>query len=165
MLSLAISCLTTSNLPWLRALTFQVSMQYCPLQHRSLLLPPNISTVGHHFCFGSASLFLLELFLHSSLVAYWTPIELGGSSFSVIFVPFNNVQRVIKARMLKQFVIPFSSGSHVVRNLHCNLSVLGDPTWHASIVSWSYTSLWSTWSFWLVLWLWFSLCLPPGNWG
>ena len=31
MFTLAISCLTTSNLPWLMDLTFQVSMQYCSL--------------------------------------------------------------------------------------------------------------------------------------
>jgi len=38
----------------------------------------------HLFHFGSASSFLLELFLHSSPVAYWTPPDLGGSSFIVI---------------------------------------------------------------------------------
>ena len=31
--SLAISCLTTSNLPWFMDLTFQVPMQYCSFQH------------------------------------------------------------------------------------------------------------------------------------
>ena len=36
----AISCLTTSNLPWFTDLTFQVPMQYCSLQHRTLLLSP-----------------------------------------------------------------------------------------------------------------------------
>ena len=30
---LAISCLTTSNLPWFMDLTFQVPVQYCSLQH------------------------------------------------------------------------------------------------------------------------------------
>ena len=38
--TLAISCLTTSNLPWFMDLTFQVPMQYCFLQHRTLLLSP-----------------------------------------------------------------------------------------------------------------------------
>ena len=36
------------------------------------------------FRFGSVSSFFLELFLHSSLVAYWVPAYLGHSSFSVI---------------------------------------------------------------------------------
>ena len=35
MFTLAISCLTTFNLPWFMDLTFQVLMQYCSLQHRA----------------------------------------------------------------------------------------------------------------------------------
>ena len=66
-------------------LTFQVLMQYCSLQHQNLLSPPDTSTAGHSFCFGLASSFLLDLFLHSSAVAYWIPRDLGGSSFSVIY--------------------------------------------------------------------------------
>ena len=31
--TLAMSCLTTSNLPFFMGLTFQVPMQYCSLQH------------------------------------------------------------------------------------------------------------------------------------
>ena len=50
-------------------------------------------------------LFLLELFLCSSSVAYWTPTDLGTSSFSVI-----SFHGVLKARKLKWFAIPFSSG-------------------------------------------------------
>ena len=52
MFTLAISCLTTSNLPWFMDLTFQVPMQYCSLQHRTLLLSPVTSTTGCCFCFG-----------------------------------------------------------------------------------------------------------------
>ena len=65
-------------------LTFQISVQYCSSQPQTLFSPPNTSKTGHCFFFGSASSFLLELFLHSSPVAYWTPAGLGGSSFSVI---------------------------------------------------------------------------------
>ena len=83
--TLAISCLSTSNLPWFMDLTFQVPMQYCSLQHRTLLLSPVItSTTGCCFCFGSISSFFLELFLHWSPVAYWAPTHLGSSSFSVL---------------------------------------------------------------------------------
>ena len=74
MFTLAISCLTTSNLPWFMDLTFQVPMQYCSLQHRTLLLSPVTSTAGFYFCFGSIPSFFLELFLHWSPVAYWAPI-------------------------------------------------------------------------------------------
>ena len=84
MLTLAISYLTTSNLPWFMDLTFQVLMRYCSLQHRTLLLSPVTSTTGCCFCFGSVSSFFLELFLHWSPVAYWAPTNLGSSSFSVL---------------------------------------------------------------------------------
>ena len=40
-------------------------MQYCSLQHWTLLLAPVTSTTGY-FCFGSISSFFLELFLHYS---------------------------------------------------------------------------------------------------
>jgi len=82
--TLAISCLITSNLPWFMDLTFQVPMQYCSLQHRTLLLSPVTSTTGYCFCFGSVPSFFLELFLHWSPVAYWPPTDLGSSSFSKI---------------------------------------------------------------------------------
>ena len=84
MFTLAISCLTTSNLSWFMDLTFHVPMQYCSLQHQTLLLSPVTSTTGCCFCFGSVSSFFLELFPHSSPVAYWAPTDLGSSSFSVI---------------------------------------------------------------------------------
>ena len=50
--NLAISSLTMSHLPWFMGLTFQVPMQYCSLQHQTLLSPPNTSTAEHHSHFG-----------------------------------------------------------------------------------------------------------------
>ena len=84
MFTLAISCLTTSNLPWITDLKFQVPIQYCSLQHWTLLLWPVTSTTGCCFCFGSIRSFFLILFLHWSPVAYWAPTNLGSSSFSVL---------------------------------------------------------------------------------
>ena len=81
MFTLDISCLTASNLPWFMDLTFQVPMQYCSLQHRTLLPSPVTSTTGCCFCFGSILSFILELFLHWSPVA---PANLGSSSFNVL---------------------------------------------------------------------------------
>ena len=75
--TLAISCLTTSNLPWLMDLAFQVPMQYCSLQHRTLLLSPVTSTAGYCFYFVSIPSFFLELFLHVSPVAFWAPMTWG----------------------------------------------------------------------------------------
>ena len=59
-------------------------MQYCSLQHQTLLLSPVTSTTGCCFCFGSIPSFFLELFLHRSPVAYCVPTNLGSSSFSVL---------------------------------------------------------------------------------
>ena len=72
--TLAISCLTTSNLPWFMDLTFQVPMQYCSLQHRTLLPSPVTSTAGYCFCFGSIPSLFLELFLH------WNMNSKGGTN-------------------------------------------------------------------------------------
>ena len=59
-------------------------MQYCSLQHQTLLLSAVSSTAGYFFCFGSIPSFFLELFLHWSSVAYWAPTNLGSSSFSIL---------------------------------------------------------------------------------
>ena len=83
--TLAVSWLTTSDLPWVMDLTFQVSTQYCSLQHQTLCPSSVTSTTEHYYSFASISSFFLELFLHSSSVAHWTPIDLGSSYFSVIY--------------------------------------------------------------------------------
>ena len=57
-------------------LTFQVLMQYCSLQHQTILPSPVTSTTGCCFCFGSVTSLFLELFLCSSPVAYWAPTDL-----------------------------------------------------------------------------------------
>ena len=59
-------------------------MQYSSLQHQTLLPSPVKSTTQSCFHFGSVSSFFLELFLHSSPVAYWAPTDLESSSFSVL---------------------------------------------------------------------------------
>ena len=82
--TLAISCLTTSNLPWFMDLTFQVPMQCCSLQHQTLLLSPVTFATVYCFCFGSIPSLFLELFLHWSPVAYWAPTDQGSSSFSIL---------------------------------------------------------------------------------
>ena len=71
-------------MPWFMDLTFQVPMQYCSLQHQTLLLSPVTSTTGYCFCFGPIPSFFLELFLHWSPGAYWAPTDLGSSSFSIL---------------------------------------------------------------------------------
>ena len=114
----------------------QKLIQHCSLQHLNILSPLDTSTTGCHFHFGSASSFLLELFLHSSLVTHWTPTNLGGGGgFTVqyhIFLPFYTLHGILKARMLKWFAIPFSNGPCFVRTLHYDQSVLGGPIKHCS---------------------------------
>ena len=120
-------------------------MQYCSLQHQTLLLSPVTSTGGYSFCFGSIPSFFLELFFHwvssSILGTYWP----GEFIFQcAIFLPFHTVHGVLKARILKWFAIPFSSGPYFVRTLQHDPSILGGPTQFGSL-RW-----WSMWSFWLV---------------
>ena len=50
----------------------------------------------------------------------------------LIFLPFHTIHGVLKARILKCFAIPFSSGLHFVRTLHHDSSVFGGPTWIGS---------------------------------
>ena len=125
--TLAISCLTTSNLSWFIDLTFQVPMQYCSLQHRTLLLSPVTSTTGCCFYFGSITSFFLELFLHWSPVAYWVPTDLGSSSFSflsfclfILFMEFS--------RQEYWSGLPFSSP---VDHILSDLSTMTRPSWVA----------------------------------
>ena len=126
--TLAISCLTIFNLPWFTDLTFQVPVQYCSLQHQTLLLSPVTCTTEYYFCFGSIPSFFLELFFHWSPVAYWAPTDLGSSSFKYpIILPFHTVHGVLKARILKWFAIPFSSGPHSISDL----STMTRPSWVA----------------------------------
>ena len=58
-------------------------MQYCSF-FRTLLPSPVTSTTVCCFFFGSVSSLFLELFLHSSPVAYWAPTNLQSSSFSAL---------------------------------------------------------------------------------
>ena len=73
--TLAISCVTTSNLPWFMNIALQVPMQYCSVQHQTLSTSTVTSSTGCCFSFGPISSFFLELFLHWSPVAYWSSIS------------------------------------------------------------------------------------------
>ena len=64
-------------------------------------------------------------FSSSILGTYWP----GEFIFQChIFLPFHTVHGVLKARILKWFAVPFSSGPHFVRTLHYDPSILGGPT-------------------------------------
>ena len=161
MFTLAIYCLTTSNLPWFMDLTFQVPMQYCFLQHQTLLPKPVTSTPEHYFHFGSATLFFLELFLHSSPVAHWAPTDLGSSSFSVLsFCLFILFMEFSRQEYWGGLPFPFP-----VNHVLSEFSTMNHPSWVATHgIAHSFVELdkavvhvISLISF---LWLWFSFSLP-----
>ena len=91
--TLAISCLTTSNLPWFMDLTFPVPMQYCSLQHWTLA---SIISPLHNWL-----LFLLwpHPFILSGVISPLTSNSILGTYWPgqflfqcPIFLPFHTVQ-------------------------------------------------------------------------
>ena len=157
----AISHLTASNLPWLMDLRVQVPMQYCSLQHWTLLLSPVMSTTGCCFCFGSLSSFFLELFLHWYPVAFWAPTDLESLPFSVLsfcfFILFMGF-----SRQEYWSCLPFPCP---VDHVLSELSTMTSSSWVAlQGMAHSFIELDKA----VVhvirlvssLWLWFSICLP-----
>ena len=111
-------------------LTFQVPMQYCSLQHQTLLSSPDTSTTGHCFHFGLTSLFLLELFLCFCPVAYWA-LPTWGVPLSVSYLfAFSYCSWGSQGKNAEVVCPSFSSGPHFFKTLHRNPSILGDPTGH-----------------------------------
>ena len=157
MFTLAISCLTISNLLWFMDLIFQVPMQYCSLQYLTLLSPLDTSTTGCCFRFGSASSFLLELFFCFSQA----PTDLGSSSLSVIsfclFILFVGYSRIeywgvlLFPSPVDHFLSELSTMTHLswvaLHGMAHSFTELDKVVIHViSLVSF--------------LWLWFSFCLP-----
>ena len=121
-------------------------MQYCSLQHWTLLSPPDISTTEHWFCFHPGTSFFMELLpiaLYPSPVAYWSPSNLGAHLLVSYLFAFHTVHGVIQARILVEWVaIFFSIGPRLVRTLYSDPSVLGSPAQTAwFIASLIYTRL------------------------
>ena len=159
MFTVAISCLTTSNLLWFMDLTLHVPKQYCSLQNQTLLKSPVTSPSGC-FCFGSISSFFLELFspLYSSSIlgTYWP----GEFIFQChIFLPFHTVMGFSR----QEYWSGLSCPSPVDRVLS-ELSTMTHLSWVALHgMAHSFLELdkivvhvISLFSF---LWLWFSFCL------
>ena len=137
MFTLAISCLTTSNLHWYMDLTFQVPMQYL------LFTASGLASITSHIHSWVWFLLWLCVFIlsgvispvfSSNILGTYRPEELIFHCH--IFLPFHTVHGALKARILNWFAIPFSSGPHFVRTLHLDPSVLGGPTWHNSQFNW-----------------------------
>ena len=115
--TLAISCLTTSNLPWFMDLSFQVPVQYCSLQHWTLLL----STQSHHN--WVLILLCLHPFILSGVISPLISCSILGTYWPgellfqyLIILPFHTVHGVLKARILKWFAFP-SPVDHILSEL------------------------------------------------
>ena len=95
--TLAISCLTASNLPWFMDLTFQFLWNIALYSIRPCFYHQSHPQLGIVYYFGSIPSFFLELFLHWSPVAYWAPTDLGSSFFSILsfclFIQFMGFSR------------------------------------------------------------------------
>ena len=154
MFTLAISCLTTFNLPWLMDPTFQVPVQYCSLGHWTILSPPDTSTTGCCFHFGSPSSLFLELYLCSPLVAYQASTDLvggGGSPFFVISFCLSCCSWGSQGKNTEVVC-----HSLLQRTTFCQSpppwpTCLGWPYTAWLIIPLNYTRLWSKCSLWLVV--------------
>ena len=102
-----------------------------------LFTASDLASITSHIHNWVLFLFSLCLFILSGVISplisssilgtYWP----GEFLFQYpIFLPFHTIHGVLKAGILKWFVIPFSSGPHFVRTLHHDPSVLGGPTRH-----------------------------------
>ena len=78
----------------------------------------------------------ISLFFPSSILDTYRPGE--GLIFQChIFLPFHTLNGALKARILKWFAIPFSSGSHFVRPLVARTCPLASPhSWKTCLVLW-----------------------------
>ena len=121
MFTLAISCLTTSNLPWFMGLTFQFTFihgPHIPGSYSILVFTAlDFTSITSHLnnwalfllclCVIILSGFISPLFSSSFLGTY----RPGEFIFQCpIFLPFHTVHGVLKQRILKWFAISLSSG-------------------------------------------------------
>ena len=161
MFSLVITYFITSNLPWFMDLTFQVPMQYCSLQHRTLLLLPVTSRTGCSVCFFFA--------LAPSLHSFWSYFS---TDFRNILGTYWPGEFMFQCPIFSLFRTVHGWGSQGKNTEVACHSLLQWTTWWQNSLSWvalhgmahSFTELDKAVvhvirlvSF---LWLWFSDCLP-----
>ena len=145
--NLAISCLTTFNLPWFigpgsYGILFVTALEFTSItihlhNWASFLLWPS------RFILSGAISNCPLLFASSTLDTFQP--GLGGLIFQHHILLFQTVHGVLQARILEWVSISFSSGPHFIRTLHYDPLVLGGPAWCGSL---SYTSPFPTTSVW-----------------
>ena len=126
MFTLAISYLTTSNLPWFMDLTFQVPIQYCFLQHWTYIHHQSHPQLGVDFALASSLHSFWNCF-STDPAACWAPTCLGSSSFSFLsFCLFILFMRFSSQEYWNSLPFP-SPGDHVLSEL----SSMTHPSWMA----------------------------------
>ena len=163
MLTLAISCLNISNSPRFMDLAFQFLSDIVLYIIRLYFHHQTCPHLGIVSALAQPHSFLLELFLYSSPVAYWAPINLGSSTLSVIsFCLFILLMDFSRQKCWGGLPIP-SPVDHVLSEF----STMICPSWvpvhsvHHSFIELDKAVI-SLVSF---LWLWFSFCLPSDGFG
>ena len=129
--TLAISCLTTSNLPWFMDLTLRVPVQYCSFQQQTLLLPWDSPTTEQGFHLSPTASFFLVCVHAQLLQLCLTPCDSMDCS-----PPASSVHGILLARILEWIAICFSRGPRVIRTFHFDLSILGGSAQHGSWLYW-----------------------------
>ena len=78
--TLVISCLTTSNWPWLMDLIFQIPMKYCCLQYQAYFQHQSYPQLGVGFAFSSVqSLSHVQTFATSWIVEHQASLSITNS--------------------------------------------------------------------------------------
>ena len=95
-----------------------------------LFAASDFTSVTSHIHNWALFLLWLCLFIVPGVISPLFSSSILGTFQCPIFLPFHTVQRVLKARILKWFTIPFSSGPRFLRTLHYDPSVLGGLTRH-----------------------------------
>ena len=96
-----------------------------------LFIASDLASITSHIQNWVLFLLWFHLFILSGFISLLISINILGTYrpqqfiFQYpIFLPFHTVHGVLRARILKWFAIPFSSGPHFVRTLHHDPSVL-----------------------------------------
>ena len=150
-----ITCIKFTISVWFSSLipkmsTFTLAISWLTHFQLALIHGPNISdsyaillfialdftSITSHIHNWVLFLLWLHLFILSGVISplissnildtYWP----GEFIQCPVFLPFHTVHEVLKARILKWFVIPFSSGLRFVRTLHHDPSILDGPARH-----------------------------------
>ena len=160
MFTLAFSCLTTSSLPWFMDLTFQVPIQYCSLQHQTLISHIHNWVLFFHWLSLFVFSWAISPFFSSSIFSTYQVGEFIFQCHNIL--PFHTVHGVLKARILT-CGLPFpSSVDHVLSEL----STMTRPSWVAPhSMAHSFILLDKSVVRVSFLWLWLSFCLPSDELG